>query len=53
MIPLVSQLQTLLPSQRFPYVEDFETFTLCSAVSFGCGVDCAFATANGWIQDST
>lgn len=35
----------------FPYVEDFEGFTICG--TSGCNVNCTAAVANGWVQDTS
>lgn len=35
----------------FPYLEDFESFTLCGPS--GCNANCTGAVANGWVQDTT
>lgn len=42
---------TVLEAEPFPYYEDFENFTLCTAGSFGnCNVPCT--PTNGWQNDS-
>ena len=37
-------------SASFPFVEDFENFTICGNTS-GCLVDCSASVVNGWVQD--
>ena len=35
----------------YPYLETFETFTLCGNNFDPCNFDCKSAVANGWLQD--
>ena len=49
---LVTVVENIAPITTFPLTEDFETFVNCGDNS-GCNLDCAFATANGWIQDKS
>lgn len=49
---LTTVVDHLAAITNYPYIEDFETWSICGATN-DCDIDCGAATANAWVQLSS